>query len=227
MERKTFKQDKCKSYLKELHNKKIRKMYEKKCKSNVVDFGNITLITRESVDDGNCFFDSVYRLLNKRYSYRNMLKLRKDISKKFTMKEYLLVNDGLLALETISDYLPHPENIHDTTSLKRQVRGLNKDDKEEVLITLEDNLEDLQSSLKEDGEWAEEWMISFTSKILKVNIVIYNDDAQQFQMVRKINKRYPFILLYNYSETHFEPLVDTDNNKIFRYKDIKEGLINI
>jgi len=222
-----MKDKQCKKYLKDLDNKKTRKMYQRKCKSKVIDFENLTLVTTESVDDGNCFFDSVYRLLNKRYSYRNMLKMRKEISKKFTIKEFLELYDGLFALEVISDYLPHPERVTNTSTLKSQIRGLSKDDKEEILITLEDKLEELQSSLKEDGEWAEEWMISFVSKALKINIVVYNDDANQFQMVRKINKRYPFILLYNYSERHFEPLIDTHSNKTFKYRDIKEGLINI
>lgn len=228
--------DRCKEHLEaiqqEIQNSSIRpyalaedreyKEYvDEGCGTEPVVFGSLLLHPTKAVSDGNCFFDSVKTCMN---IAEDVQTFRKNLAEQFTLDEFLHLSQGWIALGLISDYVENPDTIHSPEDLKKAIQSLEENKRKKVLEVLRKEQKQCQAKIAKNGEWAEEWMTAFVSKVLQMNIIVFENAARQFQMFRERLPMKPFIFLYNFSQTHFTPMENNDGSRIFSEETIREGL---
>jgi hypothetical protein len=226
--------ERCKTYLVNLQDNIVSKeepiqntepykqYMEEECGTEPVAFGSILLHSTKALSDGNCFFDSVKTCMN---VVEDVQTFRKNIAAQFTLEEFMQLSQGWVALGLISEFLTEPDKIHTFEELKEAIQSLQGDKRKTCYSLLRKHQKQLQAKLAKDGTWAEEWMTAFVSKALQVNIIVYENAAKQFQMFRERMSMKPYIFLYNFSETHFEPMKDNDENYLFSEETVREGLV--
>jgi hypothetical protein len=83
-----------------------------------------------------------------------------------------------------------------------------------------------------DGVWPDDWAQQYCAKIHKVNILVYMDSCGKFTPIFELEKDWPFILIFNKGNSHWESGVviqkkESENDKIIwkhSYENIKSLL---
>lgn len=208
---------------------KTANIIDRKCKkfshAGDVVFGDYIFVKKKAYGDGSCFFHSIARLYLDRRSRSAGLELRTEIAKSLTLSKYIELGGGLLAkMKMFSQYpmdvTPYEfdnNNILQIIRTKRNYPQLKKE--------LYNQFEKYKSKFLNTRIYADEYMVDYTARYLRINIVVVGDNGT-VTSGRKLVKRYPTVFVYNYVENHYEPLVDVDGNTMFGWTDAKEILVD-
>lgn len=194
-------------------------------------------IIEKSYGDGNCFFHSVLKLIYPEHlppglnlpddSPESGHKLRRFIERMFTLKDYVEMLGGAYAQERLNINYPYQagdELLNVIQLANKQTPEL----KERMKEKIQKNYERFKKKFANWSEKADEGMIEFTARKLRLNILIYNTAIPgRFVSARNIIKNRSSIFVYNWNQDHFDPLRGDDGERVWRWRDIGRDIENL
>ena len=97
-------------------------------------------------------------------------------------------------------------------------------DKEKVLREISEKLyRRYKNEFRSTRVYADEFMLAYTSKFLKLNIVVVGSNGTVTSGTGMV-KSYPTIFLYNYMYNHYEPLIGMNGQKLFDWNQTRDIL---
>lgn len=211
-------------------------------KINSVDIGDITMEIGTSPLDGSCLFHSIIQTIDAtvRNNIESIIKagldLRENISDKIDLEDYIKLQNGSLALtqiyNLIDTYHKKIEKYAKTKNILERIdfevesvldildqNDLNDKEKEiiEGLITVA--FDQFKETLKDCKEWSDVSTIELVSKLLNINILVYDITNDKWVIKDLINTSYPIILIGLQNSNHFVPLYTLNNISMFGIED--------
>ena len=147
--------------------------------------------------------------------------MRKRISDSFTYNEYRRLGDGLKAVLDLTSVV----DINIPELLDYDVVNIIKmEPNESELLRISNTLfKRYKEHISRRRVYADEFMVAYTSKFLKINIVVVADNGVVTSGTQLIDA-YPTIFVYNISQVHYEPLFGINGQKIFSWDEVKQIL---
>jgi hypothetical protein len=150
--------------------------------------------------DGNCFY----------YAFLQCL-LEKQVIKE-EVNTFKLKCSTLLTEMTFLPYCKDEVKyiVSKAVELNKELSDLveNKFDESinepEINKLLQTILHNFKLHISLDGVWPDDWAQQYIAKIHKVNILVYMDSCKKFTPIFEVEKEWPFILLFNKGNTHWE-----------------------
>ena len=170
-------------------------------------------------------FHSIIQLLKDKKPTRNEgIEFRRIIADSFTYEEYIRIGNGIKAITDLID-------ITGIDLTERQFRSMNIlkiiqefPDKEKVLREISEKLyRRYKNEFRSTRVYADEFMLAYTSKFLKLNIVVVGSNGTVTSGTGMV-KSYPTIFLYNYMYNHYEPLIGMNGQKLFDWNQTRDIL---
>lgn len=214
-------------------NRKIKrdgptyKQLEKQCrkykgvgKDDIV-LGDQVLVKKNAIGDGNCFFHSLARLYLDDYQERRQegIALRRLVAESLTLKKYVEIGNGIVAKLDLVEASGINTTQHEFDTMNALQIARNRRDPTLYRI-LKDNFSKFQRAFMTTHVYADEYMLEYTARYLKINIIVVGDNGT-ITSPRKLVKRYKSVFVYNYFENHYEPLVGIDGETMFSWCDVK------
>ena len=194
-------------------------------------------ILEKSFGDGNCFFHSVLMLIHPEHlppgfnvsdaSPESGHRLREFLEESFTMKDYVEMLGGAYAQERLGityPYTPGDELLNVVQLANKQEPKIRR----KMKAKIKKNYEQFKQEFAEYDTYADEGMVEFTARKLRINIIIYNTEIpDRFVSARTIIKNRSSIFLYNWGEDHFDPLRGDDGERVWKWRDIGRDIENL
>jgi hypothetical protein len=194
-------------------------------------------ILEKSEGDGNCFFHSVLMLVFPEHlppgfdvpdaSAESGHLLREFLEKTCTMKDYVEMLGGVYAQERLDieyPYTPGDDLLNVVQLANKQAPEL----KRKMKAKIKKDYERFKRAFADYEKYADEGMVEFTARKLRINIVIYNTEIpDRFVSAREIFKNRSSIFLYNWDEHHFDPLRGDNGERVWKWRDIGRDIENL
>lgn len=74
----------------------------------------------------------------------------------------------------------------------------------EINKLLQTILHNFKLHISLDGVWPDDWAQQYIAKIHKVNILVYMDSCRKFSPIFEVVNEWPFILIFNKGNSHWE-----------------------
>lgn len=189
---------------------------EKQCRNFML--GNQILIKQHAIGDGSCFFHSLARLYLDDYEGKRAegIALRRLIAESLTIKKYIEIGAGLLSKLEMIDRSGIITSEKEFNSLNALQIARNRHDPKLYEI-LKYNFEKFKRDFLATSVYANEYMLEYTARYLRINIIVVGSNGT-ITSPRKLVKRYPTIFMYNYFQTHYEPLIGIHGEKMFNWR---------
>lgn len=178
--------------------------------------------------DGNCFYYAFLQcILERQVTKEEVLSFKIKCSSFLTEKTLLpyckeevkyILSKAIESNKELSDLI---ENNFDESINQPEINNL-----------LQQVLQSFKNHILLDGVWPHDWAQQYCAKIHKVNILVYMDSCGKFTPIFEIEKEWPFILIFNKGNSHWESGVvickkENESDKIIwkhSYENIKNLL---
>jgi len=194
-------------------------------------------ILEKSFGDGNCFFHSVLMLIFPEHlppgfnvpdaSPKSGHRLREFLEESCTMKDYVEMLGGMYAQERLKieyPYTPGDEMLNVLQLANKQKTKLRR----KMKAKIKEDYEHFKQEFANYNAYADEGMVEFTARKLRINIVIYNTKIpDRFVSARTIIKNRSSIFLYNWDEEHYDPLRGDNGERVWKWRDIGKDIENL
>ena len=146
----------------------------------------IKLSNVQTIGDGSCFFHALFTIFSQ---YRDMT----ESEKKEYVYKFRRVTAKKLSLEEFCS-LPMFESLVNHIEDKTPVYN------------------EFVNRLAEPSEWADHYIISYTSHVIGLNVIVF-DDSQRVILDEKRHDSIPKIYMLLINDSHFELLMDKEGDR--------------
>jgi hypothetical protein len=172
-------------------------------------------------------FHSIIQLLkHKKPTRKEGIEFRRLIADSFTYEEYIHIGDGIKAITDLIGMtgIDLTESQFGSMNILKIIQEF--PGKEKVLREISEKLyRRYKNEFRSTHVNADEFMLAYTSKFLKLNIVVVGSNGTVTSGTNMV-KSYPTIFLYNYMYSHYDPLIGMNGQTLFDWNQTRDILID-
>jgi hypothetical protein len=194
---------------------------------DVIIIGGYKFVKGSAIGDGACMFHSIIQLLkHKKPTRKEGIEFRRLIADSFTYEEYIHIGDGIKAITDLIGMtgIDLTESQFGSMNILKIIQEF--PGKEKVLREISEKLyRRYKNEFRSTHVNADEFMLAYTSKFLKLNIVVVGSNGTVTSGTNMV-KSYPTIFLYNYMYSHYDPLIGMNGQTLFDWNQTRDILID-